>query len=131
LHKNLILKIVSLENLYLSYKEFRRGKRKKSDVQLFEHYLEDNLFLIHYQLKNKTYRHSNYTSFYITDPKKRHIHKASVRDRIVHHAIYRTVYYIFDKSFIYDSYSCRLKKGTHKAVLRLEKFTPEKNLEMN
>jgi len=41
----------------------------------------------------------------------------------VHHAIYRTVYYIFDKSFIYDSYSCRLKKGTHKAVLRLEKFT--------
>ena len=28
----------------------------------------------------------------------------------------------FDKSFIFDSYSCRLNKGTHKAVNRLEEF---------
>ena len=112
-----------MENLYLSYKEFRRGKRKKPDVQLFERHLEDNLFELHHQLKNKTYQHSNYTSFYITDPKRRHIHKASVKDRVVHHAVYRLLYPIFDESFIYDSYSCRLKKGTHKAINRLEKFT--------
>ncbi|MBU2595839.1 hypothetical protein KJ713_03355 [Patescibacteria group bacterium] len=59
----------------------------------------------------------------MTDPKRRHIHKASVRDRIIHHAIYRILYPVFDKSFIYDSYSCRTKKGTHKAINRLEKFT--------
>ena len=33
------------------------------------------------------------------------------------------MYPIFNKSFIYDSYSCRLNKGTHRAVNRLEKFT--------
>lgn len=114
--------IASKENLFQSWREFRRGKRKKIDVQNFERNLEDNLFLLHLELKNKTYRHFHYTSFYITDPKVRHIHKAEVRDRIVHHAIYRILYPLFDKSFIFDSYSCRNKKGTHKAVNRLENF---------
>jgi len=45
-----------------------------------------------------------------------------VRDRIVHHALYRVLYPIFDETFIYDSYSCRDDKGTHKAVFRFEKF---------
>ena len=90
---------------------------------LFERNLEDNLFALHTELKNKTYRHSQYTAFYITDPKYRHIHKAEVKDRIVHHAVYRVLYPIFDQGFICDSYSCRIKKGTHKAVNQLEKFT--------
>jgi retron-type reverse transcriptase len=120
---NLFLKIISLENLFWSWKEFRKGKRHKIDVQEFERNLEDNLFGLHLELKSKTYRHSDYTSFYITDPKSRHIHKACVKDRIVHHAIYRVLYPIFDPGFVDGSYSCRNKKGTHKAVKRLEEFT--------
>jgi len=89
---------------------------------LFEQNLEDNLFILHRELKNKTYCHSEYSAFCITDPKLRLVHKAKVRDRIVHHAIYRILYPIFDKSFIFDSYSCRLNKGTHRAVRRLENF---------
>ena len=108
--------------MFESWCEFRRGKRKKIDVQIFERNLEDNLFKLHYELKNKIYCHSDYTAFYITDPKLRHIHKAEVKDRIVHHAIYRILYPIFNQSFIYDSCSCRLNKGTHKAVDRLEQF---------
>lgn len=123
MHNNLFCKIISLENLFASWQEFRKGKCKKSDVQIFERNLEDNLFSLHFELKNRTYRHSNYTSFFITDPKVRNIHKACVKDRIVHHAIYRVLYPIFDKGFIYDSYSCWNKKGTHKAVDRLESFT--------
>lgn len=107
----------------MSWKEFRKEKRKKADVQEFERNLEDNLFSLHLELKNKTYQHSDYTSFYITDPKSRHIHKACVKDRIVHHAIYRVLYPMFDPIFVDDSYSCRNKKGTHKAVKRLEKFS--------
>lgn len=121
-HNNLFSQIISLENLFESWKEFRRGKRKKIDVQIFERNLENNLFALHHELKRKTYRHLNYTSFYITDPKRRHIYKADVRDRIVHHAVYRILYPIFDKGFIFDSYSCRLEKGTHKAVKRLALF---------
>lgn len=57
------------------------------------------------------------------DPKLRHIHKATVADRVVHYLLYKFLYGLYDKTFIYDSYSCRLNKGTHKAVERLVYFT--------
>lgn len=120
---SLYTSIISLDNLFNSWHEFRQGKRSKADVQEFERKLEDNIFRISRELKGKTYYHGHYTSFYITDPKLRHIHKAEVRDRIVHHAVYRVLYPIFDPSFIYDSYSCRNGKGTHRAVKRLEDFS--------
>ena len=92
------------------------------DVQEFEFNLEENIFQLHDDLKNNRYKHGPYLAFYVRDPKLRHIHKASVRDRLFHHAVFRILYPIFDKSFIYDSYSCRLGSGTHLAVNRLEKF---------
>jgi len=119
---NLYNEIISFENLYVSWHEFRRDKRKRPEVMLFERNLEDNLFSLHEELKAKIYRHSEYSAFYITDPKLRLVHKAKVRDRIVHHAIYRVLYPIFDPSFVWDSYSCRIDKGTHRAVDRLNTF---------
>lgn len=77
---------------------------------------------MHDELTEKVYRHSCYTPFYITDPKLRHIHKATVRDRLLHQAVFRVLYPIFDKIFIHDSYSCRVDKGTHRAVNRLDGF---------
>lgn len=106
----------------MAWQEFSEGKMKKSDVLQFKARLEDNIFELHWELKNKTYQHSNYTAFNVCDPKLRRIHKAIVKDRVLHHAIFRVLYPIFDKSFIFDSYSCRIEKGTHRAVLRLEKF---------
>lgn len=119
---NLFERIVSLNNLFLAWREFRRGKRSKLDVQVFEHHLEDNIFKLHRELTNKTYLNDPYDSFYITDPKLRHIHKASVKDRVVHQAIFRVLYPIYDQSFISDSYSCRIDKGTHRGVVRLERW---------
>lgn len=84
--------------------------------------MEDNLFQLHHELKSGTYQHSHYTAFNVCDPKLRRIHKACVRDRVLHQAVFRILYPIFDKSFIFDSYSCRLDKGTHRAVTRLENF---------
>ena len=106
----------------MAWKEFKKGKRKKVDVQEFEFNLEDNLFQLHRELKDRTYQHSNYTAFSVNDPKPRKIHKAIVRDRVLHHAIFRILYPIFDKGFIFDLYSCRIGKGTRRAVNRLEKF---------
>ena len=82
----------------------------------------DNLLLLHQDLKTKTYRHGGYHAFNISDPKPRNIHKASVRDRLLHHAVYRVLYPYFDIKFIHDSYSCRLNKGTHKAMERFKYF---------
>ena len=121
-HMDAFEKIISPENLFLAWHEFKRGKRKKKDVQQFEFSLEDNLFQLHFELQNKTYQHSQYTAFNVYDPKLRRIHKANVKDRVLHHAIFRILYPLFDQHFIFDSYSCRTKKGTHRAVNCLEEF---------
>lgn len=112
--------IISCENLLLAWKEFLCGKRKKADVLRFRVGLFDNIYCLHGELKHKTYRHSTYEAFNISDPKPRSIHKARVRDRLLHHAIYRILYPFFDRKFISDSFSCRKNKGTHRA---LERFT--------
>lgn len=115
--------IISAENLLLAWQEFICGKRNKKDVQEFQLKLMDNIFDLHNDLKNKSYKHGNYKAFKINDPKPRYIHKAEVRDRLLHHAIYRVLYPYFDKKFIHDSYSCRLRKGTHKAINRFKHFS--------
>ena len=115
-------KIISIENLLLAWKEFLRGKRNKKDVQEFQLRLMDNILSLHNDLKNKTYKHGGYIAFNISDPKPRNIHKANVRDRLLHHAIYRILYSYFDSKFIHDSYSCRINKGTHKAMNRFRDF---------
>lgn len=115
--------LISIENIFQAWSGFRKGKGTKRDVQILERHLEDNIFDLHNKLKNKTYKHSTYKDFYVNDPKRRHIHKSNASDRVLHHLLYRHLYEIFDKKFIYDSYSCRKGKGTHKAVIRLEKLT--------
>ncbi|MEI7792821.1 MAG: reverse transcriptase/maturase family protein [Candidatus Berkelbacteria bacterium] len=114
--------IISFENLLVSWGEFLNGKRKRQDVAEFSLNFMDNIVLLHDDLKNKTYIHGGYEAFRINDPKPREIHKASVRDRLLHHAIYRVLYPYFDRKFIYDSYSCRIDKGTHKAMNRFRDF---------
>ena len=111
--------IITIANLLLAWEEFLAGKRKRNDVILFQGRLMDNIISLHHDLKNKTYRHNNYQAFNISDPKPRNIHKATVRDRLLHHLLYREIYQYFDKQFIHDSYSCRMNKGAHKAVYRL------------
>ncbi|MFA5987972.1 MAG: reverse transcriptase/maturase family protein [Candidatus Paceibacterota bacterium] len=114
--------IISLENLYESWSKFVSNKKYKRDVAEFALNLSENIFGLHEELKNMSYKHGEYVAFNISDPKPRNIHKATVRDRLLHHAIYRQLYPLFDKTFIYDSYSCRLNKGTHKALDRFRYF---------
>jgi RNA-directed DNA polymerase len=114
--------IISIENLLLAWREFIRQKKNRKDVQEFELYLMKNIIILHQELYNKKYKHSDYQAFTVADPKPRNIHKASVRDRLLHHALYRILYPFFDKTFISDSFSCRLKKGTHKAIERFNTF---------
>jgi len=114
--------IISPENLLEAWKEFLRGKRKKKDVQEFQLNLMDNILELHRDLKNFKYNHGGYKAFKINDPKPRNIHKASVRDRLLHRAIYRVLYPFFDRTFISDSFFCRDGKGTHKALKRFRLF---------
>ena len=93
-------------------------KKKQLDVVVFRHALMDNIIALHEDLANKTYQHGGYKERHIWDPKHRLIHVAQVRDRLLHHAIYRILYPFFERTFIGDSYSCRIDKGTHRALNR-------------
>jgi RNA-directed DNA polymerase len=114
--------IISLENLLEAWQEFLLGKRRRKDVQEFHANLMDNILELHHDLVYHKYEHGGYKAFKVHDPKTRDIHKASVRDRLLHHAIYRQLYLFFDRTFIFDSYSCRLEKGTHKAISRFNQL---------
>lgn len=110
--------IVSFENLFSAWKSFSQGKKKQKDTALFQMYIIRNIQSLYEELHQRSYKHGSYQSFTISDQKPRNIHKALVRDRIVHHLLYQKFYEYFDKRFISDSYSCRIGKGTHKAIDR-------------
>ena len=86
----------------------------------FSSNLESNLIEIQNELIYGTYKVGRYNPFYIYEPKKRLIMALPFKDRIVQWAIYRQLFPIFNRQFIFDSYACRIGKGTHKAVDRLQ-----------
>ena len=99
--------IITFPNILEAWNDFVSGKRKREDVNEFAAHLVDNLLDLFDELKNGKYVHGLYDEYVICDPKKRVIHKAAVRDRVVHRLLYNTLYGYFDKRYIYDSYSCR------------------------
>ncbi|HEY4526897.1 MAG TPA: reverse transcriptase domain-containing protein [Candidatus Paceibacterota bacterium] len=122
IYKDIYPLIISAENLFAAWEIFKRDKRNKPDVMEIEQNIEREIFKLHRELREKIYRHGPYSGFWIRDPKLRRINKAVVRDRILHHAIFKILNPIFEPTFIPNSYSCRVGKGTHKGVEDLEKM---------
>jgi RNA-directed DNA polymerase len=114
--------LFSLENIFAAWEKFRRRKSGKKDVMDFELHLEDNLFCLYEDLRQLAYRHSPYKHFQIFDNKKRDIHKAEVRDRIVHQIIYDYLLSLYEPEFISDSYASRAGKGQYKAISAFRYF---------
>jgi retron-type reverse transcriptase len=108
-------KAFSKENLFFAYLAARKGKRKKRATLRFEINLGTNINDLYEELNNGTYRPRPYSQFQVYEPKERTINAPSFRDLVVQHAIYRIIYPIYDKTFIYTSYACRKGGGTHKA----------------
>jgi retron-type reverse transcriptase len=118
--KNIFPKIYDFENLFDAWKDGIKSKRYRDDVMTFSDKLEENLIEIQNELIWHTYKVGPYSLFYVYSPKKRLIMSLKFRDRVVQHAIFRQLNPLFEKQFICDSYACRVGKGTHKAVSRLQ-----------
>ena len=126
-YKNLFSGVCSFENLHDAYLKARKGKGYGEDALRFSYNLEENLFKIKEELETQSYKPDAYKEFHVYDLKKRLIKAPSFRDRVMHHALCNVIEPVFDKIFIYDSYACRKGKGTHKGVLRLQKFIRKTN----
>ena len=111
-----------LRNLWMAYLDARKHKRGTEDEFLFEVNLFENLVILCDDILERVYKPSRGIAFISHDPVIREIFAAPFRDRIVHHFLCNCVAEWWDKRLIYDSYSCRVDKGTLLAVNRLRKF---------
>ena len=91
----------------------------------FHFELERELIRLQDELTNLTYQPGPYREFEIYEPKRRMISAAPYRDRVVHHALCGILEPLWEPSFIFDSYACRQRKGTHAAVDRFQSFTKQ------
>ncbi len=113
---------ISLESIWNSWFAFRKGKRVTNELHSFQYYLEENLMQLYKELDSSTYCHGGYQHFVVNDNKRRKISVAGIRDRVVHRLVYDHLNAIYDKTFIYDVWSCRRDKGLLGAIERTQEF---------
>jgi hypothetical protein len=120
-------KLTSLEHLHNSFLVAYKGRNKTKEVIEYKQNLEENLVRLKTKLTNFTYKHRKYSTFIVEDSKKRVINAPSFEDHIFHHAVFSFLEEIFDKKFIENSFANRKCKGSHKAVLKLQKESKKYN----
>ncbi len=118
----MINKQMLLYDLFQSYYDARKNKRNILNQLDFEFNLEENLIKLYNELISWNYKVWRSIYFIQNHPVKREIFAWDFRDRVVHHLVYSYISPIFEKEFIYDSYSCRKWKWTSFWVKRIEKF---------
>ena len=114
---------ITFDKFYRAYLRARKNKASRLEVLEFEEYLEYNLITLMEEIRNGRYHLSKYSSFVIYEPKKRVIRKLPFRDRIVHQwYVEEFIKPFFLPRFINDTYACIEKRGTHKAIKKLQYF---------
>lgn len=111
-----------LIDLFQAYFDARRNKRNTINALAFEKHFEEEIFKLYDEIKSGRYSPSRSICFIVNSPVKREIFAADFRDRVVHHLIYNYLSPLAEGTFINDSYSCRVGKGTHYGIKRVDKF---------
>jgi len=112
----------AFDNLMLAARRAQRGKRYRPDVLRFNRRLEDHLHGLSRDLASGSWSPSPHRHFLIHDPKTRWISAAPYPDRVVHHAICNVIEPEIDRRLIFDCWANRKGKGSHRAVLRYQRF---------
>jgi RNA-directed DNA polymerase len=110
------------EEIFIAYYACRKNKRNTLNALRFEKHFEHNLFALQDEILNGSYTPGRSIAFIVEKPVKREIFAADFRDRVLHHWLIAKLNPLFEKHFIYDSYACRIGKGTHFGVKRIAGF---------
>lgn len=101
-------------NIDLADNNARKNKVHRDDIMKHDVNREFENFLLYLDLKNLTYKTSDYKTFKIYEPKERIIFKLPYYpDRIAHHAIMNIMEPIWVKLFIKNTYSSIKGRGIH------------------
>lgn len=114
-------KICTYNNIDLAELKARKGKSKRDYVTKFNRNRDENIQEILNELRNKTFKTSEYSHFIIYEPKKREISKLPYKDRVIHHALMNIIEPILKDSFIAQTYSCIKRRGIHRCQKDLKK----------
>lgn len=112
--------ITSYDNLALAAVKARKGKQFRKDAMAFFSDIDANLAQLRKDILSSRAPYGRYTKFTIHDPKKREIHAACFRDRIIHHALMNQMDHVFERALLPTVFACRKGKGTLKAVLYVQ-----------
>ena len=113
---------IALSDLFEAYYCCRKNKRKTANALEFEVDYEEKLIRLWKEVNDGSYRIGRSIAFIVEKPVKREIFAGDFRDRVIHHLIINKFIHLFEKDFIYDSYSCRKGRGTLFGVKRLDRF---------
>lgn len=114
--------IADYTNLAVAFHRAASGKTFRHEVQVFRENLDRNLEQLSHDILSGTFKFQQMRQFYIYDPKLRLIHAPVFRERVLHHAIMAHIGPILDRSLVFDTYACRVGKGTIAAVQRAQYF---------
>lgn len=121
--RNVWDKELTFDKLMKAHIDSKKGKGSRKEIILFNLKQEEYIYWLYEELKNDTYQHGKYTTFYVYEPKVRKIEKARYIDRIVHRWLVDNIlkpYYL--PRFITNSYACINNRGMHKACLDMQKM---------
>ena len=120
--RNKFQEALTYEKLMQAHLKCQSDKTCRKNVIRFNLKKEEYIDWLYERIKNKTYCHGGYTSFYVTEPKLRKIEASSYIDRIVHRWCFDNfLENTFVPQFIPTSYACIKEKGMHRAALDVQK----------
>lgn len=115
-----IAEVAEWDNLATAFGRAALGKRGRSDVEAYRRNLDDELSALREGLLCGDYPVGKMRRFTIRDPKPRVIHAPCFRERVLHHALIAQMGPVMDRTLVHDVYACRLGKGAHVAVKRVQ-----------
>ena len=119
--RNQFDKFLTYERLLEAHNLTQRGKVSKQEVIEFNSNRDVYLNWICEELKNGTYEHGQYRSFYINVPRERKIESAKYVDRVVHRwVVDNFLKKYFVSEFIQTSYAFIKGRGANVAVLDVQ-----------
>lgn len=106
-------KVIDFRNMYRAYKKSKSGKGFKKSSARFNIMALDGINALVRQLKDKTYKVSDYNEFKVYEPKERIIKTTSFKDKVVQHSLCDNVLIPrLQEVFIYDNCAGQTGKGT-------------------
>ncbi|MBB4199712.1 hypothetical protein CCR94_17165 [Rhodoblastus sphagnicola] len=115
-----LAEVADWRNLAAAFHAASQGKSARQDVVAFGRSLDAELASLRREILAGELRLGGMKSFWIRDPKLRLIHAPCFRDRVLHHALINFVGPELERALVFDSYACRIGKGTLAAVRRCQ-----------